>query len=434
MSLNKLLLTVSILIAFALSNFGQNGNGPDNSRHYPSVMLGVGSAKFTGDVGKENDASPLEDARAVFYLKGEYRFGKYFGLMAGGLYGKLAGNDNSLTSHRNFQSSLLQVEMNFVTYFDHLFKLNDEVSPFLGAGLGYMMFNPYGNLTNAKGQRYHYWSDGSIRDLPETTGNASLAMIVKEDDSYETRLSDTGAVSYSRACLSIPLSAGFDWRIGKKWDLQIGVNYTLLLSDYVDNYKNGGNDSYLMGHLGIKYTFVPKQKSASDDVNFAEVDHLDVDGDGVPDDNDHCLSTPKGVEVDKHGCPPDADHDGVADYMDKEPGSRKGAQVNEYGVTLNLDSIAYHTMMWDSLADERREVFDSIPSLKKMETIDQSAIKKGNWDHSKIPEKYKEVDANKDGYITAKEVYLTLDSYFDGITQMTATDIEDLINYFFEQE
>jgi hypothetical protein len=430
-SLTRKLLLLPALLSFIFSVAQEDKT---SNRHYPSVMLGVGATKFTGDVGQHNDANPLDDARGVMYLKAEYRFGKYFGLMAGGLYGKLAGTDNSLQSHRNFQSSLLQFELNAVTYFDHLFKQNDEVSPFLGVGAGYLMFDPYGNLKNASGQRYNYWSDGSVRDLDEASANAATAVVIKKDQSYESQLTDS-ANAYTRACITVPVLAGLDWQLGKlhRWDVQLGVNYNFLLSDFVDNYKSGGNDSYWMAHIGIKYTFAPRPKTASDDVNFSEVDRLDVDGDGVPDDKDDCLSTPKGVAVDKNGCPPDMDKDGVADYMDKEPNSKKGATVNEYGVTLNLDSIAYHQVMWDSLASERKEGFEQNPSLNQLQKTDEEAVKKGDWDYNKVPDRFKVADANKDGYITSKEVYKALDEYFEGTNSMTAEDIEELINYFFEQ-
>lgn len=50
----------------------------------------------------------------------------------------------------------------------------------------------------------------------------------------------------------------------------------------------------------------------------------DLDGDGVCRDDDRCPDTPKGVKVDRHGCPIDTDKDGVPDYLDlcpKEAGS-----------------------------------------------------------------------------------------------------------------
>ncbi len=58
---------------------------------------------------------------------------------------------------------------------------------------------------------------------------------------------------------------------------------------------------------------------------------IDTDGDGVPDYLDQCPGTPKGVKVDRVGCPPDTDGDGVYDYLDKCPGTPKGAKVDSVG-------------------------------------------------------------------------------------------------------
>ncbi|NWG87918.1 MAG: OmpA family protein [Hydrogenophilaceae bacterium] len=60
----------------------------------------------------------------------------------------------------------------------------------------------------------------------------------------------------------------------------------------------------------------------------------DADGDGVPDNRDKCPDTPKGVQVDEHGCPLDSDGDGVPDYKDKCPGTPKGAKVDADGCEI----------------------------------------------------------------------------------------------------
>ncbi|MBC7863105.1 MAG: hypothetical protein IAF38_09030 [Bacteroidia bacterium] len=398
-------------------------------KHYPSVLLGVGGLKFTGDVGKLTDVNPLLDARLGYYLKAEYRFGKYFGMMFGGLYGKFAGTDNSKASHLNFQSKAIQADLNFVTYFDHLFKQNDEVSPFLSAGIGYVMFDAKGDLKNGD-NTYYYWSDGSVRDQPDVLVNQATATIIKRDYTYETQLKDS-ATNYSRAALVIPIQAGFDFQLGKlhRWDVQIGFNYNIILSDYVDNKKAGGNDSYWMGHVGFKYTFAPKPKTPQDDVDFSHIDKMDVDGDGVADNEDRCLSTPKGVPVDNHGCPMDGDKDGVADHMDKEPSTKKGAKVDGFGVTINEDSLAYHQIMWDSLAAERNENFNENPSIETLKKVEKDPIKSG----VKIPDEIVSADINKDGFISAEEISKTIDGFFEGANDFTVDKINRLIDFFFEQ-
>lgn len=57
----------------------------------------------------------------------------------------------------------------------------------------------------------------------------------------------------------------------------------------------------------------------------------DSDGDGVSDQLDKCPNTPRGVPVDRVGCPFDSDGDGVYDYQDKCPGTPDGAKVNQEG-------------------------------------------------------------------------------------------------------
>jgi hypothetical protein len=424
--------TTAIVTAFLLAVSIIKGQGVNTSdRHYPSILLGVGGIKFTGDVGRLTDVNPLLDARVGYYLKAEYRFGKHLGMMLGGLYGKFAGTDNAKTSHLNFQSKITQIDLNFVTYFDHLFKKNDDVAPYLCVGLGYLLFDAYGDLKNGE-NRYYYWTDGSIRDQAELPINQNTSTIIKRDYTYETRLD---SIKYSRSSLVVPIGTGFDWQIGNlhRWDVQVGFNYNVILSDYVDNKKSGGNDSYWMAHVGLKYTFAPRIKTASDTVNFNLVDHLDVDGDGIPDDVDKCLSTPKGIKVDKHGCPPDADNDGVADYLDKEPNTKKGVQVNEFGVALNTDSIAYHNMMWDSLAVERQEGFSENPSLTYLQNVQSSNPNGAKRYYENIPDALKPADINKDGYVSVEEISKTIDSFFEGGNDFTVDTINKLIDYFFEQ-
>lgn len=405
-----------------------------SERHYPSLMLGVGGTKFIGDVGQLTEVNKLLDARLCYYLKGEYRFGKYFGIMAGGLLGKLAGTDNSKLSHLNFEAKSIQFDVNLVTYFDHFFKQNNEVSPYLTCGIGYLVFESYGDLKKSESNAtYNYWSDGSIRDLPELTVNLLSANVITRDYNYETLLKDSSK-NYSKSAITIPIGTGLDFKIGRRWDVQLGISYSFILTDYVDNKKLNGNDSYFMAHTGIKFTFAPRIRTPQDNIDFSSIDKLDVDQDGVTDDIDKCLSTDKGVKVDLNGCPEDLDNDGIPDYKDKQLNSKINSVVNEFGVTLNEDSIAYHQMMWDSVPAAKSQKFfqtSTLHFLKKANNIIGSIQNK--IDNSKIPNAFIIYDLNNDNYISGQEILKTIDGFFDGNANYTIEKINQLIDYFFDQ-
>ena len=54
-------------------------------------------------------------------------------------------------------------------------------------------------------------------------------------------------------------------------------------------------------------------------------------------------------------------------------------------------------------------------------------------EHKPIPPKFKEVDTNKDGYISFDEILNEIDKYFDFDTKLTSDDIYELNNFFFSQ-
>lgn len=63
----------------------------------------------------------------------------------------------------------------------------------------------------------------------------------------------------------------------------------------------------------------------------------DADGDGVDDSLDACPGTPRGLEVDRRGCPPDSDGDGRADLRDACPDTPRGVAVDARGCAADAD-------------------------------------------------------------------------------------------------
>lgn len=399
-----------------------------------SVTPQVSGVRFLGDVGQKNNANFFSDARLTYGLSVEYRIGKILGIGIDGLYGKLAGTDNDKTSHLNFQTNIIGGGLNLYAFFDKIGEKEKDVAPYIHAGIGYLMFDPYGDLTDANGTKYNYWSDGSIRNLAESTYNDPLSVTMKRDYKYETQLKDS-ATSYARNTLYIPVGVGAKFQMGFRTSLRVGVAYNLCLSDYVDNYKKGGNDSWASANVGINIHFGKKPKDAYSGVDFAAVDNSDTDGDGIRDLDDRCLGTPKGVKVDGKGCPEDKDDDGVFDYMDKELTSKKGAIVDGNGVTINQEETAKRQLEWDSLAIERSEGFNLAPSLSYLQQVENKAkenqAKSGHA--TKIPAEFIAADINNDGYISAKEITQTIDGFFEGDTTFNVEKINRLIDFFFEQ-
>lgn len=399
-----------------------------------SVTAQAGGLKFLGDVGKKGNANFFSDMRLGYNLGVEYRVGKILGIGIDGTYGKLAGTDNDKSSHLNFQSTIMGGALNVYGFFDKLKDEEKDVAPYIHAGFGYLMFDPYGDLRDKNTTIYNYWSDGSIRNLEESTANEPLSTIIKRDYTYETQLKDSLA-NYSRSTFYIPVGAGAKFKMGFRTSLRIGVAYNICLSDYIDNYKSGGNDSWASASVGLNVHFGKKPKDAYSNVDFKAVDNSDTDGDGVKDLDDKCLGTPKGIKVDGKGCPEDKDDDGVFDYMDKELTTKKGARVDGNGVTINEEELAKRQLAWDSLAVERSEGFNAAPSLSYLKEVEAKSKENQNktGKTSSIPAEFVEADYNKDGVISAAEITKTIDGFFEGVNSFNVEKINKLIDFFFEQ-
>ena len=94
---------------------------------------------------------------------------------------------------------------------------------------------------------------------------------------------------------------------------------------------------------------------------------LDSDGDGVPDYLDKCPNTPENVMVDKKGCPIDTDGDGIADYLDKCPDTPKAVKVDSVGCPVDSDKDGVPDYM-DNCPDTPKGVKvdkNGCPEIKK---------------------------------------------------------------------
>lgn len=434
-----------LICALTLSSFAQFDEDGYVSK-LPSIGAGVGVLSYFGEMQKSYNVGTFTHIRPGYNLAIEQRFGNFVGLQFSGLMGKVAHSQFSNNTLYNFESSITQVGLDLVLHFDNDKIINRKslFTPFLAIGAGYMMFDPKGDYKDSNGNDYYIWSNGSIMNLPESDSTYSLAIPISRDYKYETKLNDS-TTNYPRNTIIIPVTAGLDFRLSRSLNVKISGTYCLTQTDYLDNWKSdGANDSYLYTNVSLHYQLgankARKQKEAIyKDVNFSSLEKMDSDGDGVKDIDDICQNTPKGVKVDKKGCPLDTDGDGVPDHLDKEPNTLKGAAVDADGIALT------ETKLQEMLAKEeqstsRENVFKENPSLATLMKIGEQQQQKrmsssgsNAGGSSKLPAELSAADLNGDGYISAEEIAKNIDMFFEGESTFTVERLHKLIDYFFEQ-
>lgn len=439
-------VTLLLTGAFAFSSFAQYDNDDDYVSKLPSIGAGVGVLSYFGEMQKSYNVGTLTHIRPGYHLAVEQRFGNFIGLQFTGLMGKVAHSQFLNNQLMNFESPITQFGLDLVLHFDNdkLINRKSLFTPFLSVGAGYMMFDPRGDYKDANGNEYYIWSNGSIMNLPESDSTYLIATPISRDYKYETRLTDS-TTNYPRNTIAIPITAGLDFRLSRRLNVKISGTYCLTQTDYLDNWKaDGKNDSYLYTNVSLHYQLgadkARKQREAMyKDVKFADLEKMDSDGDGVKDIDDLCQNTPKGVKVDKNGCPLDTDGDGVPDYLDKEPNTLKGAAVDKDGVALTETKLQ-EMLAKEELSTLRENVFKENPSLATLMKIGEqqqqkrnSASVSGGGGSSKLPPEFRAADLNGDGYISPEEIAKNIDMFFEGESSFTVEKLHKLIDFFFEQ-
>ena len=145
------------------------------------------------------------------------------------------------------------------------------------------------------------------------------------DDKYNALLADAGL--------------GAKYKIYKNLSFFVEAKETRDYGIYKNNYAFLGGLSYdFGGKSALKNENVTSQPQNIEKPKKIEKPKIiDSDNDGVPDNIDKCPNTPKGVKVDKNGCPLDSDKDGVPDYLDKCPNTPKGMKVDKNGCAISFN-------------------------------------------------------------------------------------------------
>lgn len=438
----------------------------ENPVYKPVISIGTGVLSFFGDV--KNPGTNMLAGKNGFKLNISTLVGKnnFYKLNFFALYGNISGQDydisrkmqtmpvlpvddngDNIYPNSAFNTELYQFGINFEYGFGHLFKDQRKFKPFISIGVAPIMYSPKGDLTygnTVPPSYYHFWSDGTIRDFAEGSPEAATAKVIHLNHKYETDLSKAdlfGRGKYSQNSISIPVEVGFDFYLSYRINLRIASSINYTFTDLIDNYDSkvakaiglkgkGYNDYFTFTYFSMNFDLFSDPKSIMIEKAFAELENFDYevlladqDNDGIMDMVDKCLDTPAGVEVDTTGCPFDTDNDGVYNYLDKEENTPQGATVDDQGVQLNEDKLS--------------EMFEQKNAVlrKEIRVVPVAPIWTRNITYTPgvIPDKFKAVDADGDGYISFTELLKTIDDYFDEKTTLNSDDIYELNNFFFSQ-
>jgi len=411
----------------------------ENPVYMPVLGVGIGYFNFYGNVnnafrsnmlGKPgirlNLATYLD--REKHYFRGNLMF----------LTGELSGTQRSvedLSKNLNFKSSIYGFGVNVHYSFKPWIK-GKVFEPFISAGVEMLQFDSktdYFRAPLSDETPYYFWEDGTIRDAPFDENDPTVGKIINRDYNYITSLK---AKNQSPMTFAIPVDIGIDFNISERVTLRAGTSLHYTFTDKIDDFSTiipdykpkSGNNMFTFSYVSLHVDLFSPDKTYVDELLFADLDmdmsmYDDEDDDGVPDGWDLCPGTPPNIPVDTLGCPFDKDGDGVPDYLDREPNSRSGAIVDEYGVEINENMVIEAL---NSSAVRRRDV-EQFLMMHKMQN------KPHRTEALPIPDKFKKVDRNNDGYISYDEWVKTVNDFLDGNNDFSTDDIKELQNFFFEQ-
>lgn len=351
-----------VVLAWLLSIFGQQGFSqndtlpgslPGEKLPRPQLELGAGALSYFGDIGHLNGVGQTAQLNWGYHVALHNPISSAFGLDIFAQFGRMTHGERLKGADANFTTDLRLGGIALTYNFDHILPKKRNISPYLSLGITTFEFNSKADMYDANGHKYHYWDDGSIRNLPQNHRDADEAILLTRDYTYETDLRAVNGKERTQSLRSIsfPLGAGANIHVNDKFNLRLGAEYHFTLTDDIDgvSYSDGngrsGNDRFLYTSLGVSYNLqvreknIPKELKDYNSEDLLALEYNDEDGDGVADMIDLCPFTPAGVQVDLYGCPLDTDKDGVPDYMDQEPNSAIDAVVNIDGITLTDEEI-----------------------------------------------------------------------------------------------
>jgi len=318
----------------------------DQYRMSSSIGVSVGSANYSGELTEEesysgiSNLSPLSAGVTAYVPVSESMVA-----MIGMNYSRLSHTSVLASTPYNFQANMTGANLGVYYRFDNgnIFKTTEKFNVMIGLGGSFHSNMLKTDRKDANGNTYNYWSDGTIRDVPESS-MLPINNILTRDYDYESDI-----IVESNAVIGGWVEMNLGYRITPRITGRLGFRQTFTLSDMIDGTDaNDKKDKFNNFFFGLDFGLGTNPHKADDKaakITSKTIDLEDEDGDGVDDIHDDCAMTPKGTKVDKHGCPMDSDNDGIPDARDVEKNSVAGALVNSEGKAYSEEEVTVITLL-----------------------------------------------------------------------------------------
>lgn len=448
MSKEQLILIFCLFVTQQLS-LAQNKTdsilSADNNRiPLPTIDLNFGFNYGFTDVQLSNEG-PTPFRQFGYQLSIYQRVAKFlnvgFQLYTGNLYGEEQREQTNINFRTSLVSPRINAEYNFFPLLKPKANGRQLIRPYVGVGIGAVFFRSKGDLKDENGRAYQFWSNGNL--YAETEGSTSVteATQLTRDFEYETDLRDEnldGFRKYSQTALSVPVNAGIRFQVSKNVGLNLSFAYVMNFTDLIDNVNeesvgtrkgNAGNDNHLFGSLGLS-VFLGSTKRGK-------------------------VAEPKPLELIA-----DDDAKGISKESAATENDNEGQPYKESGNTKSEDSTTSENLAEietkNSGNDSFEQVTDSPSSEREKDTTDlinviptkvnentgsnenQSSVLPDLAEITNQPPKestgFMWADLNKDNWISPGEVLHFIDLLFEGEPVRSVQDIQNLIDYYFDQD
>ncbi len=348
--LKRIFTKILIVLVFVVSGVSaQTNNSFDSKEVKPSIGLGLGFLNYYGEVNSLGNHSSLIN-QFGYEVHVARKINNYSDLGFSFLTGTMIGNERSPERNLNFRTDIYSVAVYGTFNLDYWLYWSDILNPYITVGFESFEYNNKADLVDANGALYHYWDDGTIRNIDQSSPLANNATLMQRDYNYETDLRAAnldGFGKYPQLAIAVPIGLGVTLNVSDRLSFKVSSTFHMTFTDLIDNVSrngegvrkgNGLNDFFTFNSVSLHYDLLSSPPNNNpEDFSFPDYFVLDVndqDGDGVVDGLDICPFTPKGVAVDEDGCPLDDDNDGVPNYLDIEEETTETAFVDADGMTL----------------------------------------------------------------------------------------------------